>query len=165
MVGTPASEVIRRKASRAVLLTEDLRVLLMRVQNPSSGFQVWITPGGGIEPGESEQAGLRRELEEETGAKEIQIGPPVWTRVHEFSWDGQFYHQTETYFLVEIDRFDPVMDREVAPAETSAFREFRWWSIDEIERSEETFAPRNIGELVREMAKYGPPAEPIAVGI
>lgn len=38
-----------RRAVRAVMLTPDRRVLLMRVQEPLSGRTFWITPGGGIE--------------------------------------------------------------------------------------------------------------------
>ena len=157
--------MIRRKAIRAVILTPDHRVLLMKVQEPVTGFQVWITPGGGLEPGESDEEGLRREVAEETGARDFRLGQPIWTRKHEFSWNGLSYSQTEVYYLVQTDYFDPVMDVEAAPGEASAFREFHWWSIDAIARSEAKFAPGNLHCLLASIINNGPPEEPFSVGV
>ena len=81
--------MIRRQAMRAVLLTPGGRILLMRCEDPASGRNVWFTPGGAVEPGETSEAGLRRELAEETGLRDVQVGPLLWTRTHEFSWDGR----------------------------------------------------------------------------
>lgn len=156
--------MIPRKAVRAVIMTPDHRVLLMKLQEPVTGFQVWITPGGGLESGESDEEGLRREVAEETGARNFHLGPPLWTRKHEFSWNGRSYRQNEVYYLVQADHFDPVMDVEAAPGETSAFRGFHWWSIDAIARSAEKFAPRNLHYLLESIFKNGPPDKPIAVG-
>ena len=77
----------------------------------------------------------------------------------------QDYSQRETYYLVETCLFEPVMDEEAAPAETSAFREFRWWSIEGIGGSAEAFAPRRLHELLKRMAINGPPVETIEAGI
>ena len=155
--------MIQRKAVRAVIMTPDHRVLMMKVE-PVTGIHVWIAPGGGLEPGESEEEGLRREVAEETGAINFRLGPPLWNRKHEFSWNGRSYRQNEVYYLVQADYFDPVMDVEAAPSEASAFREFHWWSIDAIARSEETFAPRNLHCLLESISKNGPPDKPIPVG-
>ena len=106
--------MIQRKAVRAVIMTPDHRVLLMKLQEPVAGFQVWITPGGGLKPHESDEEGLRREVAEETGVRNFCLGPPVWTRKHEFSWNGRSYSQNEVYYLVQADQFDPVMDVEAA---------------------------------------------------
>ena len=159
-----AAQTFKRKAVRAVIMTPDHRVLLMKLQEPVTGFQVWITPGGALEPGESEEEGLRREVAEETGARSFRLEPPLWTRKHEFSWNGRSYGQNEVYYLVQADCFEPVMDVEAAPSEASAFRGFHWWSIDAIARSEETFAPRNLHYLLESISKNGPPDKPIPVG-
>ena len=156
--------MIQRKAVRAVIITPDHRVLLIKVQEPVAGFQLWIAPGGGLNPDESDEEGLRREIAEETGAMNFCLGPPVWTRKHEFSWNGRSYSQNEVYYLVQADQFDPVMDVEAAPGEAAAFHEFHWWSIDAIAKSEEKFAPRNLHCLLESIAKNGPPDKPIAVG-
>ena len=156
--------MIQRKAVRAVIMTPNHRVLLMKLQEPVTGFQLWITPGGGLKPDESDEEGLRREIAEETGAMNFCLGPPVWTRKHEFSWNGRSYSQNEVYYLVQADQFDPVMDVEAAPDEAAAFHEFHWWSIDAIAKSEEKFAPRNLHCLLESIAKNGPPDKPVAVG-
>jgi len=70
--------IIERNAVRAIVLTPELKVLLMRVRAPEGGDWFWITPGGGLEPGETEEVGLRRELKEELGLQRFEIGPLVW---------------------------------------------------------------------------------------
>ena len=154
-----------RRAARAVFLTPDHTVLLMNVEEPLTGLQVWITPGGGLESDETDEEGLRREIGEETGAKDFLLGPAVWTRRHDFTWNGQDYSQREVYYLVCTDCFQPILNKEVAPAETSAFRGFRWWSIDDIAESEEKFAPRNLHHLLQQLVQAGPPATPIDAGV
>ena len=126
------------------MVTPDRRVLLMKIREPVTGFEFWVTPGGGLEPGESDEDALRREVAEETDATRISPGKQVWTRRCEFTWDRRDYSRDEFYYLVQTDPFDPVMDMQAAPGEASAFREFRWWSVDAIGRSEETFSPRQL---------------------
>ena len=147
------------------MMTRDQRVLLMRVQEPVSGNEFWVTPGGGLEPGESDVDALRREVSEETGANEISPGQLVWTRQCDFTWDNRDYSQKEYFYQVQTDRFEPVMDGNPAPGEASAFREFRWWSIEDIGRSEETFSPRDLHSLLESLTRNGPPDEPFDMGV
>jgi hypothetical protein len=39
----------------------------------------------------------------------------------------------------------------------------RWWTLDEIEASEEEFAPTRLAGLLRALLADGPPGEPIDV--
>ena len=64
------SELRLRQAVRAIVLDPDDRILLVRFEFPPAGpglarRVVWATPGGGLEDGESDGAGIRRELLEE----------------------------------------------------------------------------------------------------
>jgi double-stranded uracil-DNA glycosylase len=52
----------QRRAVRAVIVDDDERVLLVQYENPVTNATWWGTPGGGIEPGESHEHALRREL-------------------------------------------------------------------------------------------------------
>ena len=58
-----------RSAARAVLLTEENRILMYRAEEPVTRKQIWVTPGGGIEEAETPEQAVRRELMEETGSR------------------------------------------------------------------------------------------------
>ena len=152
--------LIRRVGARAVMISPAGRILLMKLTEPGEGVTFWITPGGGLEPGESAPQGLLRELGEEVGRRDFDIGPVIWTRSNQFTWDGQPYHQDETYHLIVSDEFETGEGGAMDPEERIAFQGFRWWSFQEIQESNETFAPGRLGELLESLHLDGPPAEP-----
>jgi 8-oxo-dGTP pyrophosphatase MutT (NUDIX family) len=137
----------------------------MKSQDPGDRREVWITPGGGIEQRETVDVCLRRELAEETGLQDVQIGPPLWTRFHEFEWDGKAFSQREEFYLIETAQFEPTMADNPAAGERSAFRAFRWWSVEDIRKSSELFAPRRLADLLETLIRTGPPETPFDVGI
>src|SRR5918994_7107861 len=95
-----------REAVRALVVDPERRVLLVRFEFPDA--HVWATPGGGMEPGETVEDALRRELGEELGLTAFDIGPLVWERTHIIPFlDGQFDGQHERCYLVETVSFEP----------------------------------------------------------
>jgi len=61
-------EVIRHPGGAAVLpVLADGRVLLIRQYRPALGSMLWEIPAGRLEPGESPEECIRRELAEEAG--------------------------------------------------------------------------------------------------
>ena len=69
---------------------------------------VWATPGGGVEPGESLLAALRRELDEEVGLVLDHDPPHVWHQ--EVVRPGRFEGYdgvTNDYFLDQDRRLYP----------------------------------------------------------
>ena len=56
-----------RVGAYALTLDEDARILLCRVAPSIVSGEVWTLPGGGLEYGESPDAGVLRELVEESG--------------------------------------------------------------------------------------------------
>ncbi len=132
-----------RQAARALIVDPDDRVLLVRFEFPAGTR--WALPGGGIEPGESPVEAIRRELVEEVGLHEADVGPHLWTRVHIIPfisghWDGQ----REVIHLVRTDRFEPapVLSWEAMHAEY--VHELRWWTADEIRDASAVFVPRAL---------------------
>lgn len=152
-----------RQAVRAVVLDPDDRVVLVHFDFGDGS--VWATPGGGIDPGESDELALRRELAEELGLEDPEIGPLVWVREHLFqnplgSYDGQ----RERCYLVRAGRFEPQPHLSPEQLRAEYVVGMRWWTIDEIEASEEEFAPTRLAGLLRALLDGGPPDEPIDVG-
>jgi 8-oxo-dGTP pyrophosphatase MutT (NUDIX family) len=153
-----------RQATRAVVLDTEGAVLLVRFD--FGDRVVWATPGGGVEGAESDEHALRRELAEEAGLVELDVGPLVWTRTHHVPlgggrWDGQ----RERYYLVRTEPFEPEPRLTWPELRAEGMTALRWWTLDELEAASELFAPRRLPQLVRELIERGPPAEPIDVGV
>ena len=79
---------IAQRVSMKAILVNDGKVLLLRKANyeGNGGKQgKWNNPGGRVEPGESWQNALEREVSEETGIMDLTIGRPLyvgeWTPV------------------------------------------------------------------------------------
>ena len=157
-------DVIERDAARVLLLNPQGRVLLFRCHEPGADRSFWITPGGGLEPGESHEQAALRELHEETGLSAGQIGPCVWKRTHTFPWMGRTLRQRERFFLMRVEghEVDPVGHTQ---EELMVLTDHRWWSVQEIRgATDERFAPRRLGDLLSALLSGPTPKEPIDVG-
>ena len=129
------------------------------------GESIWITPGGGLEPGESDEQAARRELWEEIGLQAFSLGPCVWVRENVFEWDGLHYRQRERYYLAEAEPFEVDM-RNLPADEHDIVQEHRWWSAAEIEAAAGVrFVPSRLAHWLRILAAGPPPPEPIDVGV
>lgn len=94
------SEVIKRKAAKAVIVKEN-KVLLIITNKGDFKF-----PGGGYKDGEDYKACLIREMMEETGYQLLSVGRRLGT-VLEQSLDqygeSEYFSMMSEYFQVEID--------------------------------------------------------------
>ncbi len=153
------SELRIRPAARAVVLDPDRRVLLVRFDFPAR--TVWAAPGGGVEPGETHEDAIRRELLEEAGFAEPVVGPELWTRLHVIPFlNGRWDGQRERYFLVETPVFEPSPTLSWAELNAEYIFDIRWWTLDQLEQAAVTFAPRSLPELVRSLLRDGTRARP-----
>jgi 8-oxo-dGTP diphosphatase len=153
-----------RQAARAVVLDPADRILLVRFEFPRGSF--WGTPGGGVDEGETHDDAIRRELAEEAGLDEVELGPWIWTREHVFPfenglWDGQ----AERFVLVRARAFEPAPRFTAEQLRAEYVTGLRWWTLPELHASGEVFAPRRLPALLAALLRDGPPGEPLDVGV
>jgi ADP-ribose pyrophosphatase YjhB (NUDIX family) len=153
-----------RRAVRAVLLDQRDDVLLVRFEFPTA--TVWALPGGGLDDGESAELGLRRELREELGLTDFDLGPHIWNREHIIPMITGHDGQQDQIHLVRVDRFEPEPTIGWEQMRAENVHEIRWWSLAEIGAASDTrFAPTALFELLTDLLMYGAPREPIDTGI
>ena len=154
-----------REAVRALVLSPDDEVLLARFVFPN-GVEVWALPGGGLEDGESDEEGLRRELHEELGLTDVSIGPHVWNREHIVPMRTGHDGQRDHVHLVRTGRFEPEPTIGWPAMREEYVFELRWWTVDEIAgRSDLRFVPRRLAAHLADLLRDGAPPRPIDVGV
>lgn len=153
----------KRSAVRAVILSPDDEILLARMQY-SNTEPLWLTPGGGLEGDEDPVPALRRELNEEIFVSDWDIGPLIWTREHRLTFNKRDICVDEVFYLIRSAKFDPpkAMPDE---NENQHFHGYRWWSIADINASDETFVPLELGKYLPALIEGLVPANPINVGV
>ena len=148
---------------RAVVLDPDDRVLLVRFEWPDK--TVWAPPGGGLETGESDEQALVRELAEECGLRDFEVGPCVWTRTHWFTDMAGWAGQRERIYLVRTKAFEPEPGWTAEQLAKEGIAGQSWFAARELEPREALFSPRRLPALLRDLIRLGPPAAPIDVGV
>ncbi len=98
----------------------------------------WEFPGGKIEPGETAEACIRREIREELGM-EIAVGPVLTVMEHDY---GVKYVRV-TFFLAVSDDAPSAKDRQ----------EFQWVTPDEIVSVDFLDADRPVAEEIQKKSK------------
>ena len=154
-----------RPAARILLLDGQDRLLLFRIPVPRRDpMTILLTPGGGLQPGESFEAAARRELWEETGLEDVPISACVWDRRHVFTWGSETFQAHERYFVARVDGTPDVAPAHPDPQEV--LDDYRWWSLAELEAGagREVFVPRRLPWLLGPVISGVVPDEPLAVG-
>ena len=159
------AELRIRPAARALLITPSQHILLVRFEFPAGTR--WALPGGGLDEGEDHITALRRELIEEVGLHNPEIGPHIWTREHRIPFiNGQWDGQREHIHLVQVPEIfepQPALDWDTLNAEY--LFELRWWHIDEIAAAQTTFVPSGLHAHVMNIIENRIPSSPINVEI
>jgi TDG/mug DNA glycosylase family protein len=131
-----------RKAVRGIVVDPAQRILLLHYANEFDAW--WIPPGGGIDPGETDEQALRRELREELGLEEFQLGPLLWESARYFTLDADFCGQNNRNYLIRV----PAMEARVISEANDA----RWFTLDEVQALPDH--PHDLEHLVRSASDW-----------
>ena len=153
-----------REAARVLVADDSGEVLLVKFSS-DTGHSWWAAPGGGLEAGEDHLRAAIRELEEELGRSDIEIGSEIGHRTHTLSVNnGPWMTQRERWFIARCARFE-VSPEVVAKLEAEYVTEVRWWSAEELRRSGVVTAPRRLADLVADIASGRIPAPDTDLGV
>jgi 8-oxo-dGTP pyrophosphatase MutT (NUDIX family) len=154
--------VVRRKVARVLLFDDQDRLLLFHVRDPAdpTGDPWWYPPGGGMDPGESPEQAARRELFEETGIENAEIGPVVLERRGvRFRFGGRDFEQHEWHVLGRLLDGGGIAGGG-DDLEAEAVAAHRWWTLAELATSPELVYPSGLAATVERLLREGPPAVP-----
>lgn len=146
-------KVYRREAVRAVLMDKDM-IFMVRTVNGDFKF-----PGGGIEPGETHEDTLRRELLEETGCEmkrfEKKLGQ-ITERRADFMQPDDVFEMVSHYYLCE--GAENVCAPSLSDYEEELCLTPEWVSVEEAYRNNErilTEDPKSREWMKREVTVLG----------
>ena len=153
-----------RKSSRAIVLNKQNQIFLFRYTFDFFAEQesIWITPGGGLDDGESFEEALKRELFEELG---IELSgndstPQIYYRfpLYELK-NGETVRSEERFYLVRLDETE-FFYTNWTESESQRMTAGKWWSVEEIRQSEEKFFSEDVVEIIERLSEGDIPGEP-----
>jgi ADP-ribose pyrophosphatase YjhB (NUDIX family) len=146
------SEYPVRLAGRVIAIDPAGRVLLFFYDDPPPKERHWATPGGGVEGDEDFYHAACRELAEETGWTDVAVAPAeVLQRETLLRWAAShiLVSQTDHYFIGRVPDERRPLGEVAAMHASDGIRASRWWTLDELDATDENVYPEGLAALVR----------------
>ena len=153
-------EPIDRRAARLLVVTPEQQVLLLRLE-PSFREPFWVTPGGGLDDGETFIDAAHRELREEVGRDDLPIGACIWRRTVTFTWERRRIRQEERTFLVDSAT---VFDAVTVHPDEEPITGSDWFDVPHLRKLSEVVYPVGLADHLEHLFLHGVPDEPIHLG-
>ena len=156
------TRALDRPSGRIIAVDPQGYVLLFRIEDPlDTKPPIWITPGGGVEPGELPEEAAAREFQEETGIAVdcASLGAPVAVARGEWTFRGQRHYSVDWFFAWRGPRFEPSTIGWSA-LEHQLHTDWRWWSPDQLEATDEAVLPVDLASIARSIASAAIPESP-----
>ncbi|NYF10638.1 8-oxo-dGTP pyrophosphatase MutT (NUDIX family) [Leifsonia sp. AK011] len=141
---------VHRLTSRVLLFDRENRILLFLTKAPdTSGIARWLTPGGGVDPGETQHDAAVRELYEETGLRIDDLGEPVWSHDFDVVWDDADHDTGHAeFYTAVVDTFEPSSEHWTEEEHVDVLAH-KWWTLSELIGTDEPYEPKELVNLVR----------------
>lgn len=126
----------------------------------------WCTIGGKIEPNESIENAMYRELFEETGLlpQDVELGPIVWYGTHRMIISGKETELEETFIVVFAKNTEISTDN-FTENEKSGVTHLEWLSLEQILNHQEVIYPVIFKKHLADIMNGNFPEKPIAVDL
>jgi 8-oxo-dGTP pyrophosphatase MutT (NUDIX family) len=143
---------VPRVGGRVLMIEPGGRVLLIH-ERIEDGTTHWLTPGGGVEPGETPREAAVREAVEETGiavavgtdAEAVLVTRRLW------SWAGVTYDQVDHFFVGHVLAGLEIAPQQLTEVETRTLIGHRWWSAAELHATAEIVEPAELADVLELM--------------
>ena len=141
---------IRRRSARILVTNESKDVLLLKFEygDQNNHRSYWATVGGGLEAGETPEQAARRELLEKVGLA-ADIMDYIGAQAAQFTDPNGNRIEAEEHFFHTNTASRQISLAGLSGDEAAMIKGHKWWSVEELKATNETYFPSNLPELLQ----------------